>query len=100
MFSPDFMHSIGIHALFFFVGIGQDLLITYYYQMIVKEYPWRSAMFSTVVTLVNILVLYQILSGLEEQILSVIFVYALGNGVGTYFIINKHVVKKILFGVK
>lgn len=83
------------HLLFFFVGIFQDILITYYYQMIAKEYAWRSAIFATLVTLINLLVLYEILAGIEEQILSVILAYAIGNGVGTMIVIKKHEIRKI-----
>ena len=84
-----------IHLSFFFVGIFQDLLITYYYQVIMKEYPWRSALLSMIVTLVNIFVLYSILSGLEEQVLSVVLAYTLGNGVGTYLVVKKHAIKRL-----
>ncbi len=87
-------HSIAVHALFFGIGIFQDLLITYYYQMIVKEFPWRASLLSTMVTLVNILVLYEILSGIETQVLSVVLAYAAGNGVGTFFVMQRHEMKK------
>lgn len=87
------------HLLFFSIGIFQDILITYYYQMIAKENAARAGIFSTIVTLVNLLVLYEILAGIENQILSVVFAYALGNGVGTMLVVKKHQIKKI-FGRK
>ena len=77
------------------VGISQDILATYYYQTIAKEYPWRAGIFSMIVTLVNLLILYEIITGIETQALSVIFVYAFGNGVGTFIVIKKHVFKKV-----
>lgn len=84
------------YLTFFLIGILQDILATYYYQMIAKEYPWRAGVFSMVVTLVNLLILYEILTGIEEQALSVILVYAFGNGVGTFMVIKKHFFKKVI----
>ena len=82
------------HLIFFLVGIFQDLFITYYYQTIAKEYAWKAAVLSTTVTLVNLMILYEILVGIENQVLSVILVYAIGNGVGTMIIMKKHQIKK------
>ena len=82
---------------FFLIGILQDVLATYYYQTIAKEYPWRAGFFSMIVTLVNLGILYEILTGIESQAMSVIFVYALGNGVGTFIVVKKHRIKEIFF---
>jgi len=84
------------HLLFFAIGILQDILITYYFQTIAKDQPWKAAGLSSTVTLVNLVVLYQILVGLEEQVLSVILVYALGNGVGTLIVMKKNQIRKFL----
>lgn len=83
------------HLVFFLVGIFQDVLATYYYQMIAKEYPWRAGIFSMIVTLVNLLILYEILTGIENQVLSIVLAYAFGNGVGTFIIMKKHFIKKV-----
>ncbi|MBI4779586.1 hypothetical protein HY797_04005 [Candidatus Falkowbacteria bacterium] len=85
------------HLIFFLVGIFQDIVITYYLQTIAKEYAWRAAIFSTLVTLINLLVLYKILTGIEEQIFSIIIAYAIGNGVGTVIVIKKHQIKRFFF---
>ncbi len=82
------------HLIFFLIGIFQDIFITYYYQTIAKEYAWRAAFFSTAVTLINILILYEILTGIENQVLSIIIAYAIGNGVGTMIVMKKHLIKK------
>ncbi|MCE9644101.1 hypothetical protein K8Q93_02595 [Candidatus Parcubacteria bacterium] len=83
------------YLLFFSVGFFQDLLITLYYQAISKDYPLRSGFLSFVVTVVGILVLYEILGDLEGQQLGIILAYALGNGVGTYAVVKgKHFKRK------
>lgn len=84
------------HLVFFLVGIVQDILATYYYQTISKEYYWRATILSFVVTLANLLILYKILTGIEDQVLSVVLIYALGNGVGTLIVMRKHRIKKAL----
>ena len=84
------MSPIIEHLLFFSVGFFQDILITYYYQAVAKERAVLSSGLSFVVTLVNLLVLYGIISGIEDQVLSIILVYALGNAVGTYVVIHRH----------
>ncbi len=78
------------HLIFFAVGVLQDLIITFYYQAVAKDWPLRSATLSIVVTLVNIFVLYAIISDVEQQVASVIVAYALGNGLGTYLVVKGH----------
>jgi len=65
---------------------------------VAKERAWRAAIFSTLVTLINLLVLYKILTGIEEQILTIILAYTIGNGVGTVMVIKKRQIVKFLFG--
>jgi len=88
------------HLGFFLVGVLQDVLATYYYQMIAKGHPWRAASFSSIVTLVNLVILYEILTGIENQVLSIIIIYALGNGVGTFIVVKKDHIKKLLVRVQ
>ena len=83
------------HLAFFLIGIFQDVFITYYYQTIAKERAWRAAFFSTAVTLINIVILYKILTGIEDQVISVILAYAVGNGVGTLIVMKKHRLKRL-----
>lgn len=81
------------HLIFFLVGVFQDLFITYYYQAISKEYALRAGIFSTLVTIINLVILYEILNNIENEILSIVLAYAIGNGVGTMIIIKKHKIK-------
>lgn len=88
------MNFIIQHIIFFAVGFVQDLLITFYYQAVAKDYPWKSSVLSVVVTLVNLVVLYEILSGIETQVFSIIFAYAIGNGAGTFYVVNRQKTNK------
>ena len=45
-----------------------------------------------------LLVLYKILTGIEDQIITIILAYAIGNGVGTVMVIKKREIKKLIFG--
>jgi hypothetical protein len=85
------------YFIFFSIGVFQDIFITYYYQTIVKEYAYKAAFFSASVTLINLVVLYQILTGIESQAFSIILVYAIGNGFGTFLVIRKERIKKFFF---
>lgn len=89
------MELVTNYLLFFFVGLFQDILITYYYQVIAKERAVRAAAASFVVTVVNIWVLYELVSGVESQAGSVILVYACGNAVGTFIVIKRHEFRKV-----
>jgi hypothetical protein len=84
------------HLIFFLVGVFQDLFITYYYQSISKEHAWKAGFLSTLVTIINLVILYQILNGIGNEIMSIVLAYAIGNGVGTVIIIKKHLIKNIL----
>lgn len=86
------------HLLFFLVGILQDFLITSYYQAIAKERSWHASALSTSITLVNLVILYEILSGIQNQILTIILAYAIGNGVGTMIVMKKGQIRKYLSG--
>lgn len=77
------------------VGIFQDLFITYYYQAISKEHALKAGQLSTSVTIINLVILYQILSGIENEIISIVLAYAIGCGVGTIIVIKKHLIKNI-----
>ena len=70
--------------LYFFVGVLQDFLLTLNWRFISKERAVTAAFFSFAVTIVTMLVLYNILTQLDKQrIIVAIIVYALGIGVGT-----------------
>lgn len=75
------------HLLFFTVGVVQDILITLYYKSIADKTPIPSAVFSGIITIVNLTVFYGILAALDQTVISKIIVYALGNAVGTYLVV-------------
>lgn len=76
-----------IHLLFFAIGLVQDLLITSYYRAITDKQASLAGILSGIVTIVNLTVFYGILSTLDDTVFSKIFVYALGNALGTYIIV-------------
>ncbi|MES2953753.1 MAG: hypothetical protein V4674_04325 [Patescibacteria group bacterium] len=84
------MHNL---VLFFAVGVFQDLLVTYYYQVITTDRAKTAAFMAGLLTVVNLLVLYAILARLEDEAVSSILAYALGNSVGTYLVVKRHVFK-------
>ncbi len=94
------MSSAINYLLFFAVGVFQDLLITYYYQLVAKDRAIPSAFASAAVTLVNLFVLYSILQDIGAQTAPIIFVYALGNGVGTFIVIERHKLREAYAGFR
>ncbi len=84
------------NLVFFLVGVVQDLFITYYYQTISKGQAWKAGFLSTAITIISLLILYEILSGIENEVISIILAYAVGNGVGTIIVIKKNQIKKFL----
>ena len=88
------MEIFSKYLIFFFIGILQDLFITYYYHVIAKEYFLKATIASVLVTLLNLVILYKILTGIEDQAVGIILVYALGNGVGTAVILKRHRIRK------
>ena len=92
------MNTVLTHLLFFGVGFFQDILITYYYQSIAAEKAAISSFLSFALTLVNLTILYTILSGIETQVVTVVLAYALGNGAGTFVVIKRHALRAWLPG--
>ena len=70
--------------LYFLAGVLQDFLLTLNWRFINKERAIPAAFFSFAVTVVTMLVLYNILTQLDKQrSIVAIIVYALGIGIGT-----------------
>ncbi len=74
-----------LHFSIFFAGILQDFLLTLNWRYIAKNRALPASVLSFFVTIVTMVVLYNILIRLDAQrsILTII-VYALGIGTGTY----------------
>ena len=70
--------------IYFFAGVLQDFLLTLNWRFIAREKVVPAAFFSFAVTVVTMLVLYNILTQLDRQrsILAII-VYAIGISTGT-----------------
>lgn len=69
---------------YFFAGILQDFLLTLNFRFIAKDKTLPAAFLSFAVTIVTMLVLYNILTRLDAQrSLAAICVYALGVATGT-----------------
>lgn len=70
--------------LYFLAGILQDFLLTLNWRFIAKEKAIPAAIFSVIVTVVSMLVLYNIITQLDkERSIVAIIIYALGIGTGT-----------------
>jgi len=67
---------------YFLVGVAYDALITLYYISISKGKAHVSAWLSTIITLSQCLVLYNVL--LSPEFLDFVIAYSLGCGVGTF----------------
>lgn len=85
------------HLFFFLVGVFQDLVITYYLEKVNKKQAWRAGISSAAVTLINLVVLYEILVDIEDQVMSIVLAYSIGCGAGTIIIIKK---RQIITSVK
>lgn len=71
--------------IYFFVGIVQDFILTLNFRFIAKDKILSAVISSFVITVISMLVLYDILTRLDTQkSLVAIIVYALGIAAGTY----------------
>jgi len=72
--------------LYFFVGILQDFLLTLNIRYITKHKIGPAVLMSFLVTTTTMLVIYNILSKLDEQrSIVAIIIYAAGVACGTFF---------------
>lgn len=70
---------------YFLAGIVQDFLITLNWRYVNKNKAVMASLFSFLVTIITMIILYKILIGLDsERSIPAIIVYALGIGVGTF----------------
>ena len=70
--------------IYFLAGILQDFLLTLNFRFIAKEKIMPASLFSFLVTVVSMLVLYNILTQLDNsRSLMAIIIYALGVATGT-----------------
>lgn len=71
-------------VLYFLVGVLQDILFTLNVRFVAVKKAWQASIFSFLVTVVNLFVIYNIITKLSaERGFIAIIVYALGIGAGT-----------------
>jgi uncharacterized protein YebE (UPF0316 family) len=71
--------------VYFFAGVVQDFLFTVNLRYVAKNKVFLAVLTSFLVTVVNLLVLYNILTQLDSQrTLIAIIIYALGITTGTF----------------
>lgn len=72
-------------VLYYIAGIVQDFLLTLNWRFIAKDKPIPATTFSFFTTVVSMLVLYNIITRLDEtrSVIGIVF-YATGIGTGTY----------------
>jgi uncharacterized protein YebE (UPF0316 family) len=71
--------------IYFFAGVVQDFLFTVNLRYVAKNKISLAVLTSFLVTVVNLLVLYNILTKLDEQrTIVAIIIYALGITMGTF----------------
>ena len=70
--------------IYFLAGVLQDFLLTLNWRFLAKGRTIPAAFFSFIVTVVSMLVLYNIITRLDEsRSIIAIIIYALGVGTGT-----------------
>jgi uncharacterized protein YebE (UPF0316 family) len=70
---------------YFFAGVLQDFLVTLNQRYVIKDHVISAVLTSFLITIVSLVVLYNILSTLDpEQSIPAIIIYALGIAVGTF----------------
>jgi uncharacterized membrane protein YfcA len=83
------MQSFWLFAIYFGAGVLQDIVITFYYRFVADKKAGLSAMLSFIVTLINLTILYGILTNLTpESGIWLIVTYAVGNAVGAYLAVR------------
>jgi positive regulator of sigma E activity len=83
------MQNYWIYLIYFGAGVIQDITVTFYYQFVSEKKALRAAMLSFLITLINLTILYGILSNLNpDSGIFLIATYALGNATGAYLAIR------------
>ena len=71
--------------LYFLAGVLQDFLVTLNQRYVIKNHVVSAMITSFIITIVSLVVLYNIISSLDPQkSIPAIIIYALGIAVGTF----------------
>lgn len=75
-----------LYLLYFLAGVSQDFLFTLNLRYVAKNKVWLAVLTSFLVTVVGLLVLYNILTNFDsERSILAIIIYAAGIATGTFF---------------
>ncbi len=78
-----------MYVIYFGTGVLQDIAIALYYRFVADKKAGLSATLSSITTLINLTILYGILTNLTpDSGVWLIITYALGNGVGAYLAVK------------
>jgi len=82
--------------IYFFAGVLQDFMVTLNQRYVIKNHVISAMLTSFLITIVGLVVLYNILSSLDpEQSITAIIVYALGITVGTFLAMKLKIGKEV-----
>jgi len=71
--------------IYFIAGVIQDFLLTLNWRYMAKDRIWGASLFSFLTTIISFIVLYNILTKLDqERSLIAIVIYSLGIATGTF----------------
>lgn len=71
--------------IYFFAGVLQDFLLTLNWRYMAKDKAWGASLFSFLTTIISFVVLYNILTKLDqERSIIAIVVYSIGIATGTF----------------
>ena len=71
--------------IYFIAGVVQDFLLTLNWRYMAKEKVWAASLFSFLTTIISFIVLYNILTKLDqERSLVAIIIYSVGIATGTF----------------
>lgn len=71
--------------IYFFAGVLQDFLLTLNWRYMAKDKIWGASLFSFLTTIISFVVLYNILTKLDqERSIIAIVVYSIGIAAGTF----------------
>ena len=71
--------------IYFFAGVVQDFLLTLNWRYMAKDKIWGASLFSFLTTIISFVVLYNILTRLDqERSIVAIVVYSIGIATGTF----------------
>ena len=83
------MQNFWMYMIYFGAGVLQDIIITFYYRFVADKKAGLSATLSFITTLINLTILYGILTNLTpDSGFWLIITYAFGNGVGAYLAVR------------